>query len=168
MLHVKEASAGHERLKVVLKAFEQPVEPPAFGNPVFGASAYDVCVYDATDALAGALRIDRAQDVCGNRGRSCWRRMPSGALKYVDPELRAHGARRFMMRNGSVGGGQIVLVAKNAVQRGRVAMPTGIAAALVGNARATVQVVVSDGACFALDAGDVRAAQPAVFRALAE
>jgi len=167
LLHVKEASAGHERLKLLLKAFGASTLPSSFGNPVFGASAFDVCIYDASSSLVGALRIDRAGEEC-RRGRSCWRPMAAGGFRYADPNLAAHGARRLLLRGGAAGQGQISLVAKNASQRGLVAMPTGITAALAGDPWATVQVVVSDGACFELVADDVRMSEPAVFRGLAD
>jgi len=167
LLHVKEASVGHERLKVLMKSFRSSPPPSAFGNPVFGASAYDLCLYDATDLLVGALRIDRAAETCGTRGKSCWRGI-SGGFKYADPDLAAHGARRMLMRGGPAGRGRFVLLAKNVVQRGHLAMPTGITAALAGNSRATVQLRVSDGACFEMEASDVRMATPLVFRALPE
>lgn len=166
LLHVRESSAGHERLKILMKAFETPTPPSAFGNPVFGPSAYDVCVYDDADGLTGALRIDRAEDTCGARGRSCWRGMGGGGFKFADPDLVSHGARRALLRGGDVGAGRFVLLAKNAVQRGRTAMPTGITTSLAGSVRATVQLHVSDGACFELDASDVRVASPVVFRAV--
>jgi hypothetical protein len=167
-LHVKEASAGHERLKLLMKAFASATGPPAFGHPVFGTSAYDVCIYDDAGTLAGALRIDRAGETCGSRGRSCWRGTGAGGVKYADPELAADGVRRLVARGAPAGGGQLGLFAKNAAQRGLIAMPTGITAALAGGAGATVQVLVSDGACFTMDAGDVRVAHAVVFRALAE
>jgi hypothetical protein len=166
LFHVKEASAGHERLVLLMKAFRTPTPPPAFGDPVGGPSVYDVCVYDGTGALAAALRIDRAAQACGGGGRSCWRSMGAAGFRYRDPDLAAHGARRIVARGGAAGAGRLTLLAKNAVQHGRLSMPTGITAALAGHAQATVQVLVSDGACFGLTADDVRVAHPVVFRAL--
>jgi hypothetical protein len=166
LLHVKEVSPGHERLKLRLKKFRSVVARAAFGNPVVGATTYDVCIYGATNDLAGALRIDRGGDVCGRRRRPCWREVSGDGFEYADRMLVADGVRRLLAR-ASARGGKIALVAKNAAQRERLAMPTGIAPALAGDAVATVQVLVSDGACFEVTLDDVRVARDVVFRALA-
>ena len=146
VLSVSEKTPGREKL--VARVLEGPQLSGAdFGNPVNGATAYRLCVYDGAGALKGDLLVDRAGDACGDA--PCWSGLgkPAGTkgYRYKDEALTADGVRLLLLRGGKAGASKLILREKG---------PTGIANALSGATGATVQLFASDApapACFSLN-----------------
>jgi cysteine-rich repeat protein len=146
VLSVSEKATGREKLTA--RILDGPLlAGPAFGNPVGGATAYRLCVYDGAGALAGDLLVDRAGDACG--AVPCWSGLgkPGGTKgwRYKDEALTADGVKLLLLRAGKPGRSKIILREKG---------PTGIAGALSGASAATLQVFASDApapGCFSLD-----------------
>ena len=145
-LVVSEKTSGREKL--VARLLNGPaLAPSAFGDPVAGATAYNLCVYDGAGTLAGELAVDRAGDTCGDQ--PCWKGIgkPAGSngYRYKDKALTADGVLLMLLRAGAAGKSKLIIREKG---------PTGIAAALSGATSATVQLVASDApapSCFGVD-----------------
>ncbi|MGH7893602.1 MAG: SBBP repeat-containing protein [Candidatus Binatia bacterium] len=145
---VKEASAGRERLKLVLKNMPSSVGRQQLGDPATGTTRYDVCIYDGTAALAGALSVDRAAQLCGEAGKPCWLAMSDKGYRYRDVDGTAAGVQKIVALGGPAGSGKLSVKAGNSVAKQQTAMPTGLTTRLEGARQVTVQIVTSDGACF--------------------
>ena len=146
-LSVKEKKPGSEKLSLALKKLATPVTPDQFGNPVTGASRYDVCVYDGAGAFAGGVGVDQAGDTCGKKAKACWKDLSGRGFKYADGNAAA-GVTKLTAKGGDAGKGKLTLAAANKSKKGQNGLPTGTAAALAGATSITAQVVVDDGACF--------------------
>lgn len=164
-LMVDESRIRGEKLEVCLKKLTETVSQASFGDPVTGSTRYDVCVYDAANALVGGLSVDRAQEDCGSK--PCWREIAGKGFRYHDSHATAHGVRRITVKSGGAANGKVLVKARNRRSAGQSSLPTGIAAALQGDSEATVQVVTSDAACFELTSTHVKRADGEVFRAFA-
>jgi len=165
MLLVNESVPGREKIKAVFKKLKPGIDQSQFGDPITGQTSYNLCIYDDADALVGQMRVGRAQDNCGTPPRSCWRAIPDGGYEYCDQNAAADGIRKIILKAGGVGKAKIMVKGKNDGPKGQTSLPTGIAGALNGKARATVQVVSSDADCFGINATDVRKADGALFKA---
>jgi len=160
VLLVKEKKPGKEKLKVVLKKLQSAVLPTDFGNPVFGTTAYKICLYDGTDQLAGEYTVDQAGAFCD--GKSCWSSKSKG-YKYKDKALTADGMLKMVLFGGDPSKGKVVVVGKNKEST----MPLGTAAALQGETSATVQLLSSDASCFGGTLSTVIKAESDLFKAKA-
>jgi hypothetical protein len=129
---------------------------------VAGGTRYDVCLYDASDALVAALAVDRAGALCGRK--PCWKARRAG-FTYADPSASASGVAKLVARAGAAGKGKLTAQARNRMAKGQTALQTGLAAALADDAAATAQVKASDGACFELRNAGVSKAGPGLFQA---
>ena len=162
-LLVKEKTAGKERLKVVLKGFRAGLLAQQLGDPERGTTAYHVCIYDASEDLAGALTVDRAGGICGSR--TCWRALGIRGWKYRDAAASSDGVQRLVAKSGA-NNARLIVSARNHSKKGLTSMPTGIAAALTGSGRATVRVLTSDADCFGATLSRVRKNTGDVFKAV--
>jgi hypothetical protein len=137
-----------------------------FGNPVTGTSRYDVCVYDAVNALVGELTVVRARDTCGKSAVPCWRPVSRTGYKYRDALAASDGVRRIDVKGGDALKGHVMVTAANDAAKGQTALPLGMAAQLAGNAAASVQLVTSDGSCFVTTLPRVKTADGTAFTAV--
>lgn len=164
-LSVVEKKPGSEKLKAKLKGFDGPTQPGDLGDPVSGATRYDLCLYDATQQLAGELSVDRAGQLCGPKQKPCWKAKGDKGYVYKDPEASASGVKKIAAISGPEGKGKLQVQAGNKVKKGQTGMPTGIAGALQGATGATLQVLATDGLCFEATLGNVRSADGVQFKA---
>jgi cysteine-rich repeat protein len=162
-LSVVESKPGKEKLKLSLKRIDSALPLADLGDPVAGATGYDVCVYDGGSQLVGALSVDRAGENCGSK--ACWKASGGTGFKYRDAAATASGVRTLQLKSGDAGKGAVSLQAGNREAKGQTALPTGIAAALQGTMSATVQVVTDAPSCFGAELGTVKKADGARFRA---
>jgi len=156
-LVVTEKAPGKEKLKVTLSKIQRELTPIDFGDPVTGTTGYNVCVYDSGDVLRGEYTLDLPGEVCSN-GKPCWTTISDKGYKFKDKAAAADGIRKAMVRGGSKG--KVVVDGKNTGT-----MPTGVAAALANQTRATVQFVASDGICVGLALPVVKKATGLLFKA---
>jgi hypothetical protein len=168
-LQVKEKVVGKEQLDVKLGK-GPALTQIGWGNPLSsGGTVYAVCIYDDADVLVAHLDVDRAGDQCGVH--DCWKALggapPAGkGYGYKDPNASSDGVHGMTLKSGPLGASKLGLKAKNAASKGQTQLPTGIAAALAGSTRATVQVHGSDlPQCFSATLDDVSSADPALFKA---
>ena len=166
ILLVDERVPGKEKLKLMLGKLESTVSQSHFGDPVTGTTRYTVCVYDQTDAFIGSMVVDRAGLDCGARPRRCWKAISTKGYKYNDNDTTADGIQKIIMKGGDAGKGKVIVLGKNDASNGQLSLPTGITPILQNNAKATVQVVSSDGGCFGVTTDDVRKADGLLFMAL--
>ena len=75
-----------------------------FGDPVGGATAYRLCVYDDDNLV---LQLDTPAGGTCRDGRACWATTRRG-YRYVDKDLTAHGIPRIDLFAGDQGEAQIV------------------------------------------------------------
>jgi hypothetical protein len=162
LLFVNEKSAGKEKLKVKLTKLQPVVTPGQFGDPVTGTTNYAICVYDAADALAGEYSVSRAGDTCA--GKPCWSLKSGKGYKYTDKSTTADGIKKMTLFGGDAGKGKIVILGKN--NPSAPSMPTDVAAALLNQTGATVQLLTNDASCFGMSLPQVKKADGKIFKAL--
>ncbi len=80
------------------------------GDPVTGASAYRLCLYDGGGALLADLGVPAGR-LCGNK--PCWRRMGE-RFKFKDTSGRNRGVIHIGLKPGAVGKGRADVKAKGA------------------------------------------------------
>lgn len=157
-LLVKEVQVGAER--IIAKFAKGPdTAIAAFGNPIrppCGATSYAMCIYGEDDTLVGSLLVDRAGHRCSESASMCWHPVGAGPATakgygFKDTDAGSDGVTKMLLRSGSGGRSKILMKAQNNAALGKNDLPTGIAAALVGNARATMQIVTSDAGCFSAE-----------------
>jgi hypothetical protein len=166
-LLVNEKRSGKEQIAIVLGRLVADTPPAAFGDPIASRTGYALCVYDPTDRLVAALRVDRAGTLCGNK--PCWKSANGRGWKYTDKRLGADGVLQLLLKSGAPGKGKVVAKAKNDAAKGSTAMPTGVAASLAGNgsASAVVQLRIDGGGCMGGTAQRVRQSTDRLFKATA-
>jgi cysteine-rich repeat protein len=165
-LTVDERKPGKEKLKASVKKLQAATQVADFGDPVAGATVYELCIYDGADTLVGTLPVDRAGDVCGAKAKPCWSASKKGP-KYKDSDAASAGVKSIKTAAGDAGKGKVQASAGNKSNKGQNAMPTGIANLLQGQASATLQVHTSDAACFGAALSTVKRADPDLFKAKA-
>jgi hypothetical protein len=163
-LLVNAKKAGRESLKVALKKLSGPTTQSDFGDPVTGATAYGICVYDQSGILVGSLAVARAGAPCGAAQTPCWV-APADGYAYRDGDGESDGIQQIVAKGGGAGKGRLTAKGRNAANRGRTSLPVGVAAALAGSASATVQVVTDDASCFGATLTNVRTADGLRFKA---
>jgi cysteine-rich repeat protein len=166
-LSISEKTDGREKLKLRLARFGAATDPSAFGDPVSGPTRYDLCVYDAADALAGVLSVDRAGESCGPKQKPCFKAKGSKGWQYADPDALADGTRSLSLKGGRPGNGRAIWQAQNRAKKGQDSLPTGLTAALSGAPSATLQLVTSDAECFEAALQEVKRADGFRFEAKA-
>jgi cysteine-rich repeat protein len=164
-LSVVESKPGKEKLKLALKKLGAAVPLADLGDPVAGATRYDVCIYREGNTLAGELSVDRAGESCGSK--PCWKAAGAAGFKYKDAAAAASGVTKLVLKSGDADKGAVSLSAANRTDRGQDALPKGIAAALEGALSATVQVHTDVPSCFEAQLGNPKQADPDRFKASA-
>jgi hypothetical protein len=159
---VNEKTFGKEQLKVVIGGVLSPVAQTDFGNPVAGATAYTVCLYDQGNALVDTVKVARAGNLCA--GNPCWKALSTVGYKYTDKLLTAFGIKQITLKGGAMGKGQATIKGKNDLPHGFTALPTKVAKKLTGNRTATVQLLTSDAACFTASLTNVTQADGIMFK----
>lgn len=166
ILSVKEGVPGKEKL--VAKWLRGGALAQAdFGNPLAGGggTAFSLCLYAGTAALAGELHVDRGGDTCA--GAPCWKSIgppptapqPGKGYRYKDAALAADGVRKLLAKGGAAGTSRALVVGKGAN------LPDGIPAALQLAGTVTMQLRASDGACLSATLAEITAQDPLSFKA---
>lgn len=140
-LLISEAAAGKEKL--VAKLVKGPaLDASDFGDPIGGASIYDICLYADSGALVGRMRVDRAGDSCD--GKDCFKAVGTKGYLYKDKLGSADGIQLMRLLGGADGKSKILIKGKNNEKKGQLGLPVGVAASLVGSDSATLQVHMSE------------------------
>lgn len=147
-LTIKEKKRGKEKLSAKLVGFAEETLQTDFGDPVTDSTRYDACLYDAADDLVAGLTVARAADTCGAKGKPCWKAKKTIGWAYKDPLAASDGVKQITATSGAVGKGGLKLKAGNNAKKGQGTLPTGLTEALLGSARARLQVTPSDETCF--------------------
>ncbi len=136
-----------------LQGFLTTISPGDFGDPVSGATRFDVCLYEGGDRLAFQLIVDRGLDTCGDKEKPCWRSVAQKGYKYADPGLDASGVSSIVALGGDFGEGRLKVKAERKNDSSNLGNTVG---AFVNDQKATLQVMVSDGRCFGAVLEDVK------------
>ena len=165
-LSIDERRPGKEKLKATLSRFLNAPAPPAslFGDPVDGTTEVDLCIYDDKDALVAELPVPRAGDSCVKMDRPCWKEVGIHGYAYNDPPGFASGVRKISMKSGAGAKSKLAVSAGNKASAGQAELPTGLAAALQGEAAPRLQILTSDAECFGLILQDVKKSDGQVFK----
>jgi hypothetical protein len=147
-LQLSERKTGSEKLKLALKSPLGAVPAGFLGDPASGTTRVDVCVYDDADTLVGEFGVDRGGDACGPKAKPCWKALGSTGFAYKDPDAASSGMRKIKAKSRRPEKTQLSFQAGNKARKGQDHLPLGLAAALESAARARVQVLTTDGACF--------------------
>jgi cysteine-rich repeat protein len=151
--------------KIDIADFGEATAPADFGDPVFGVTRYDICVYGDRDEPHANLVVARGFDQCGPKQKSCWRLLGDEGYRYTDPDWSASGVRTIDLVASATGGGRIRISAKRGQEK--IALPP-LTKRLEKNQTARVYVLSTDGRCFgtefpyvqANDVDDFRATNP--------
>ncbi len=144
-LQSNEKTAGKEKLKLQWKQVTTATTSADFGDPVTGATAVRLCLYDDAETLAGSVTVDRAQHFCS--GKPCWKAKGTKGYGYQDKAALADGIAKLAFGAGAAGKGKANAAGANNASKGLTRLPTGIAAALAGSSTPTMQLITSDGLC---------------------
>ncbi len=153
-LAVSEKSAGKESLKVQWKKLADASTEGDLGDPVTGATAISVCLYDDAGMLVQAYNVDRPGADCD--GKPCWKAKEGKGWSYKDKTVSADGMSKLAFAAGDADKGKAAAAGKNNASKGQSALPTGIVAQLTGQSMPTVQLVASDGACVTATMNEVK------------
>jgi hypothetical protein len=164
-LQVNEKSFGKEKLKLVIDKIVPPVSGGQLGDPAAGTTAYTICLYDESHALAGALKVDRAGAACSG-ATPCWKAVSGPGFKYNDKLLVADGVQQIVLKSGAAGRAKVTVKGKNDIGNHRTNLPVGVAAHFLGDRSATAQVLSSNAACFSLELATVKDADGKLFKAV--
>lgn len=139
---ISDRTAGKEKLAIHWKKGPAMLASQ-FGDPtVLPGTTYAACVYDDGDILVGAYTVPRATDVCGKK--ECWRDVGPKGFRFSDRDRTVDGIRVLRLQTGGAGATNVTLLGGNNAAKGHASLPTGVAAALAGSTRATVQLMGSD------------------------
>lgn len=148
-LSIDETQRGNEKL--VAKWLGGPsIRGNHYGDPrKRGGTEYAICVYDDRDELAAEYRVAAAGERCS--GTSCWKRLGKTpkhpahkGYSYLDRRSRRDGIRYLRLKAGAPGNSRAVVRGVNNARLDRRDLPTGVARALRGAKRATIQLHASD------------------------
>jgi hypothetical protein len=154
---------GKEQIKAKIDKIVQDTPLTLFGNPVNGQTDYAICLYDGAGARIATIRIPRSQQTCGTK--PCWKPSGSTGVKYSDKTLSSDGALLLQLKGGEPTKGKIQFKAKNNGPKGQLEMPTGLTLQLANDIKATVQVHISNGACFSGTVTNIRENSAVQFKA---
>lgn len=164
-LSIVEKSAGKEKLRAKLQGFGSATSQADLGDPVAGATRYDLCLYDGADQVVAELNVSRAGTSCGSK--PCWKARGTTGYGYKDPAAAADGVQKITAAGGAAGKGKLQVQAGNKAKKGQTALPTGVTAALAGATSARLQVRTSDAECFEAVLGRVSKSDATEFKAKA-
>jgi hypothetical protein len=159
---VNEKRPGKEQIKVKIDRLLVDVPLGVYGDPVGGTTGYAVCLYDGANVLRAALRVNRPQAMCGTK--PCWKVVGGPGFKYTDKLLASDGVLQLFTKSGLAGKAKVILKGKNDLPHGLTNLPTGVAAQLIGNSHATVQMMTSNAGCMTGAVTNVREADSLVFK----
>jgi hypothetical protein len=167
-LRVDERKAGKEKLALKL-AVGGMLAQEDFGNPLLaGGTELGLCVYDDAGERVANLGIERAGELCG--AKPCWSALggapPDGkGYAYKDKAGTAQGVTSLSLKAGPPARAKVQAAASNNAKKGRSALPTGIAAALVETTSATLQLHLTGGTCVSAELTEIRKQEPDFFKA---
>jgi hypothetical protein len=144
-LQSNEKVAGKEKLKLQWKKVAQATSRAAFGNPVTGATAVVLCIFDDAGSLVQSFVVDRGSDTCGTK--PCWKLSGKRGYGYKDPLASSDGIAKIGFVGGDPGKGGAKAQGQNNPKKGQHALPSGVAAALSGNTMPTIELVTDNGLC---------------------
>ena len=159
---MNEKRFGKEQIKVKIDRLPIDVPIAFFGDPIGGSTGYAVCLYDEANALRASLLVDRPGAMCGTK--PCWKLVGGPGYKYTDRALVSDGVLQLFMKSGLAGKPKMILKAKNDLPHSVTNLPTGVAAHLIGDRHATVQMMSSNAGCLTGAVTDVRAADGLIFK----
>jgi len=160
-LAISESRSEKEKVNLSLSGFS--AVPLDFGNPVRDPTSYEVCVYDQDDELVLDLVVGPRGDECGKKEKPCWKSTGGRGWRYKDKAGRADGITSVRARSGEKA--KLNVQAKSHRRDMPVAFHVGTPSELAGDARATVQVLISDGRCYGAALDIVTRADERRFRA---
>lgn len=158
-----EKKVGKERLKLEWGQIANVTTQGAFGDPVHGTTRVALCLYGDGPTLIRGLVVDRAGLSCA--GKPCWTVKSTKGFAYKDKDGVADGVVTIGYTAGKAGKGKAGAAGANDAKKGRLALPTGIAAALAGHAHPTIQLVTSDGFCVGATMTEVKKHDGVEYRA---
>jgi hypothetical protein len=161
---VREQTVGKEKLNVGLKKLAPATFQADFGDPVAGATSYAVCVYDQGGTLVAEMQVNQAGQICGTK--ACWSAISDKGYKYTEKSASADGITKITGTGGDPEKGQIQATGQNNISKGQTALPTGVAAALMGDTQVTVEILTSDASCFGATFPTVTKADGLEFKAV--
>jgi hypothetical protein len=82
--------------------------------------------------------------VCGLPPTPCWKAISTFGYKYVDKATASEGMQKIIGKGGEPLQGKVIAKAANNADLGQTALPTGIAAQLLDDTQATVQVASTE------------------------
>ncbi len=163
-LDMKEKRPGNEKIKLRWRRLLDATTRTGFGDPVFGATAVAICVYDDVDVLVADLVVSRAGEGCPNV--PCWKAPGTQRYDYRDKHKAADGISRVAYKAGDAGKGKALANGSN--DRGKTALPAGMVARLTGSTAPTVQMLTTDGFCATATMNEVVTDEPTRYRAQLE
>jgi hypothetical protein len=159
---VNEKRFGKEQIKVKIDRIPVNVPLSFFGDPVGGSTGYAVCLYDESNVLRAALRVNRPGATCGTK--PCWKLVGGPGYKYTDRSLVSDGVLQLFTKSGIAGKGKMIAKGKNDLPHAITNLPTGVAAQMVGDRHATVQLMSSNAGCLTGFVQTVKEADTLVFK----
>lgn len=160
---INEKKPGKEKLKLTLKN-GPGLDQSDFGDPVTGATTWDVCLFDDADSLVAGLEVDRAGDSCGSK--PCWTSWKTTGFQYKDRDASSAGVSQMKLGGGLPGKTQIRVKATN----GAGTLPVPIAAGLQSTTSVTVQLIGRDPVhtprCFEATLDDIKKQDATRFKAI--
>jgi cysteine-rich repeat protein len=139
------------KFKLELSGFAEDVALLDFGDPVFGTTRYDLCIYGDERDPNGNLVVARGFQMCGKKQSSCWKKKKEDTYVYSDPEMVWWGIRSITLQAGEAGGGRI---SYTAAEGKKSEMPL-LNSALEGDAYVDIRLMTDDGRCFGAELLDV-------------
>lgn len=144
-LRIDERRQGREKLIARLRRGPS-ILPEDLGDPTRAdGTGYALCLFDASDELAGELVVARAGETCGSR--PCWKSTSEG-FRYQDANASASGIHVLDLDGDAAGSSAFSVRARNQASRDRSTLPLGIAAALSDTESVRMQLLSSDAECF--------------------
>jgi hypothetical protein len=161
-IQVNEKTPGKENIKVKIDKLTADTTLALFGDPIGGNTSYAVCLFNEDDVRIATMRVNRAGQQCGTR--PCWKATGGPGYKFSDKLLASEGVLQLSLKSGLATKGKVGAKAKNNLPKGILNMPTGVAAQLIGDREATVQIVTSNAGCITGTVTNVRDATDILFK----
>jgi cysteine-rich repeat protein len=133
------------KFKLELSGFSEDAALLDFGDPVFGLTRYDLCVYGELPYPYGQVIVPRGFDTCGKKEKACWKKKGEDTYVYSDEDLLASGVRKILFQAGPRGEGRISVTAARTKKSPYLGLMNS---ALEGDASAEIRIMSSDGRCF--------------------
>jgi cysteine-rich repeat protein len=95
------------KIDLRIAGFSEDVSLADLGDPVFGTTRYDVCIYDQDDRVNGLFIVARGFGVCGKKRKACWKQVGSDGYRYTDPDGASNGVQTIDLVAGRPGGARV-------------------------------------------------------------